>query len=116
MRTLIIFSFFIFFITLEAKIFAPAKIEPIDYDGKIISFPHYVKGSKQQGGWVKVVDKKTKKKLCLKKIWKTTYRDGLEMDVQHNFVYRVRRIGNIITVYDSKHNDVYKLFVGDICK
>lgn len=116
MKTLLIISFLTFIITLEAKIIAPNKISPIDYDGKTISFPLSVKDQKQQGGWIKVVDNKTKKRLCLKKIWVTQYKDNLELGVQHNFVYRVRHIGEILTIYDSNKNNVHKLFISDICK
>jgi hypothetical protein len=115
MKVFITVSFIVFFITLQAKIISPPEVRTIDYDGKLISFPHHVEGKKQRGGWVKVVDKFSKKKLCLRKIWNTPHRKDIQMDSQYNFVDRVKQKGEIITIFD-KNNNVHKLFASDICK
>ncbi len=102
---------------LFGKIVPPPTIESVEYDGLVIKFPHIVQDSDQFGGWVEVIDKKTNLQKCLKKIYqnKKLITPTSETAYETNFIYRIRHIAEIITVYDS-HNDVHKVIVSDICK
>ncbi len=74
-----------------AKRLAPAEVESVTYDGVVYSVLKWgkVKGLDQNGGYLIAKDKKTKKVLWQKRIYKIKYSKQLETDIQDIFITKL---------------------------
>ena len=95
--------------------FTPEKVESVSYHPFLIEFPHTVTGEAQVGGWVLVLDIKSKKIICTKKVYTAKETINSKSEIKHNYIVRRKHHGEIITIFDSFDN-VHKLFISDICK
>ena len=71
----------------NAKRLAPAKVDPVETPGAVISVPHFPKGDrKQNGGVLEAHHPESGEILWLVQVYETAYQPSLEKDVQDIFI------------------------------
>lgn len=77
----------------HAKRSAPAPVKPVTHKGLRYEAPHWAfenKAMKQNGGYIRVVNTKSGKQVCLTQVYATHYEKRLEQDVQDNFITELK--------------------------
>ena len=78
---------FLFQVDTSAKRLAPAKVDPVETPGAVISVPHFPKGDRTQNGGVLEAHHPDSGELLWRvQVYETAYRPSLERDVQDVFI------------------------------
>ncbi len=100
---------------ISAKRSGPKEVKPAVYKGVKYIVVHFPDGTDQRGGFIEARDMKTGKRLRLFQVYKISYSESLESDVQDIFITKIHvRKGMLHVVNERKDRFVIDLESGII--
>lgn len=103
----LVFAFtLLYFSASFASRLPPTEVKPVEYGDYLISAPLWMnehKGMKHNGGYIRVVEKKSKKELCLREAYEVTYDPQMETDVQDSFIKEMKIEGKELAIKGSRN-------------